>query len=693
MEHGWLWLIAAAPLAGFAVNALIALATAPPGRSAPRGLVAAVACLAPAVSFAVAVQVFLQLRGLPEDGRRLTQTLYTWIASGSLRIDVAFAADTLSSLMLLFVTGVGTLIHVYSVGYMRDDRGFVRYFTYLNLFMFAMLVLVLADNLPLLFVGWEGVGLCSYLLIGYWYEDPAKAAAGKKAFVVNRIGDFGVLLAMFLIFWTLQRAGAPSLAFADVRAHLDDFAPAAATAVCLLLFLGATGKSAQIPLYVWLPDAMAGPTPVSALIHAATMVTAGVYLVARLGFLFAAAPLAGSIVALVGGLTAVVAATIGVAQNDFKKVLAYSTVSQLGYMFVGVGVGAYAAGIFHVFTHAFFKACLFLGSGAVIHALHDEQDIRQMGGLRRVMPITFWTFVVATLALAGVPPLAGFFSKDAILWEALSRPNPVWPWLPRLLWVLLVAGAFLTAFYMWRLVSLVFLGSFRGPHDKLHHAHEAPFSMAMPLVVLATGSVLAGLVGVPSFLGGSNRVEGWLHPAVTGASWGPAQAAPDAGGDAGEPGAAHQDARSPDAAHDAAGTHAGTEPAHAAHSAAAEWAATAAAFAAGLAGLGLGHLLYARRPELSTALAQRFAGVRSLLAHKYWVDEIYDATVVRPLHRLSDAVLWRAVDVRLIDGLVNLLAGFTKAFSYVFRFAQSGYVQTYALVLVLGVLVLLLHSL
>jgi NADH-quinone oxidoreductase subunit L len=660
VDATFLWLVPAAPLATFAIAALVALATARPGGRAPHAFVGAIATLGPAIAFVVSVMAFLQLRGMPEDGRFLQQTLYTWIGSGSLQVDVGLRIDPLSGLMLLFVTGVGTLIHLYSTSYMHGESGYVRYFAYLNLFMFAMLILVLGDSLPLLFVGWEGVGLCSYLLIGYWYEDPDKASAGKKAFVFNRIGDFGVLLAMFLIFWTLHAVGAPSLRFETIRAHVDAFAPAVATAVCLLLFLGATGKSAQIPLFVWLPDAMAGPTPVSALIHAATMVTAGVYLVARLGFLYDAAPLAGSIVALVGAATAVVAATIGIAQNDFKKVLAYSTVSQLGYMFVGVGVGAYAAGIFHVFTHAFFKACLFLGSGAVIHALHGEQDIRRMGGLRGVMPVTFFTFVIATLALAGIPPLAGFFSKDAILWEALSRPNAVWPWLPKLLWVLLVAGAFMTAFYMWRLVSLAFLGRFRGTEEQLHHAHEAPWPMALPLVVLALGSVLVGFVGVPHFLGGSNAIEGWLAAAAPGAA----------------------------ASHGAAGTHA-PAVAHATHSAAAEWAATAVALAAGILGLALGDLFYRRRPELATQMAARFPGVQRVLVAKYWVDEVYDVLVVRPVRALSEGFLWRFVDVRIIDGIVNLLGGFTKAFSYVFRFFQSGYVQTYVLVLVLGVLALL----
>jgi len=679
----WLWLIPAAPLATFAVNALLALRGARRGAGpVPRGIVGTLACLGPAIAFVVSSIAFGEIRAGAE-GAALHQTLYTWIASGSLSIPVGLRVDALSALMLLFVTGVGTLIHIYSTSYMHDEPGYERYFAYLNLFMFAMLVLVLADALPLLFVGWEGVGLCSYLLIGFWFEDPVKAAAGKKAFIVNRIGDFGVLLAMFLIFWTLQEHGAPGLEFETVRTHLTAFTPAVATAVCLLLFLGAAGKSAQIPLYVWLPDAMAGPTPVSALIHAATMVTAGVYLVARLGFLFDLAPVAQTVVALVGAATALVAATIAVAQNDFKKVLAYSTVSQLGYMFVGVGVGAYAAGIFHVFTHAFFKACLFLGSGAVIHALHGQQDIRHMGGLRRAMPRTFWTFAVATLALAGVPPLAGFFSKDAILWEALVRPNAVLPWLPKLLWGMLLVAAFLTAFYMWRLVSLVFLGTSRVAHDATHHLHDAPPRMAMPLVVLALCSVLVGFAGVPRFLGGSNWIEHWLHPAVTA----PPGDSPGIDAD----GAVHHDT-TPEMTH-ALQQHASEAAAQAPHSAAAEWGATLLAVCVGLAGLGLGHLFYAARPQLATAWAARAGGLRRVLESKYYVDEVYDAVIVQPVRRLSESVLWRTLDVRLIDGVVNLLGGITKASSYLFRFGQSGYVQTYVLVVVLGVVVLLMRVL
>ena len=708
METTWLWLIPVLPLMTFVVNGTLALWSTHAKRPAPNGLVAALAVSGPAASFVLSVVAFLQLRGL-EGGAALSQTVYQWMNVGRFQLDVGFSVDALSSLMLLFVTGVGTLIHIYSTGYMKGDGGYARFFCWLNLFMFSMLVLILADSLPVMFVGWEGVGLCSYLLIGFWFEDPAKAAAGKKAFVVNRIGDFGVLLAMFLITWTLGKVASPSLAFTDIQQNLDAFTPAVATTVCLLLFLGAAGKSAQIPLYVWLPDAMAGPTPVSALIHAATMVTAGVYMVARMGFFFELSPLAMSIVALVGALTALLAASIAVAQNDFKKVLAYSTVSQLGYMFVAVGVGAFASGIFHVFTHAFFKACLFLGSGAVIHALHDEQDIRKMGGLRKVMPITFVTFLIATLALAGIPPLAGFFSKDHILWEALATPNSVWPWLPKVLWGVLVLAAFLTAFYMWRLVSLVFLGKYRGPQEKLDHAHEAPFSMAMPLVVLAICSVFAGFLGIPAVLKGNNAIEHWLQPVVHAQHGSAPSSQPFQLADAPQGTVSvaanleHQDEtisvvaasetqHGDDSEHAAGSDHTAT-PGHTEHSAAQEFLAMGVALAAALLGLILGSLFYWRRPQLSTQMAARFPAVQRLLENKYWVDEAYAAVIVRPIRTLSDGFLWRFVDARVIDGVVNALGGLTKAFSYAFRFAQSGYVQTYVLVIVLGVLFLLVRAL
>ena len=428
------------------------------------------------------------------------------MAAGHVTIDLAFRLDALSAMMLSFVTFVGTLIHVYSVGYLQDEEGYGRYFAYLNLFMFAMLTLVLANSLPVLFIGWEGVGLCSYLLIGYYYDKDFAHAAGKKAFVTNRIGDFGMVLGIFGI---LALFGTMDFSFVDLakQGAMNGNASISVYAVCLLLFLGAVGKSAQVPLYVWLPDAMAGPTPVSALIHAATMVTAGVYLVARCSAVFVLAPDAMTLVAWIGALTAVLAATIGLAQNDIKKVLAYSTVSQLGYMFLACGVGAFGAGMFHVFTHAFFKACLFLGSGSVIMAMHHEQDMRAMGGLRRRIPKTFLTMMFATVAIAGIPPLAGFFSKDQILGAAFGAGHPV----------LFAVGLFtagMTAFYMFRLARMTFYGEFRGPKGAEAHVHESPATMTVPLVVLAFFSVVAGFLGVPEALGGKNRFIEFLAPSL-----------------------------------------------------------------------------------------------------------------------------------------------------------------------------------
>ena len=459
-------------------------------------------------AFVVALLCVLSLASRPADGRTFVQILFPWIQAGSLLVPAALQLDPLSSVMALVVTGVGFLIHVYSVGYMSHERAFARYFVYLNLFMFAMLTLVLANNYLLMFVGWEGVGLCSYLLIGFWYEKQSASDAGKKAFIANRIGDFGVLLAMFLVFWTFG-----SLSYTEVFARVPLLRESGvlttglATAITLLLFLGATGKSAQIPLYVWLPDAMEGPTPVSALIHAATMVTAGVYMVARSSALFLLAPDTMMVVAVIGAVTAIFSATIGICQTDIKRVLAYSTVSQLGYMFLACGVGAFTAAIFHLMTHAFFKALLFLGSGSVIHALSGEQDMQKMGGLRKYVPVTFATMFVATLAIAGIPGLSGFFSKDEILWQAFSSSHgsPV-------LWVIAALAAGITAFYMFRLVFLTFFGKSRMDPEVEKHAHESPWTMTVPLTILAVLSVAGGWIGIPAVLGGSNLFEHWLAP-------------------------------------------------------------------------------------------------------------------------------------------------------------------------------------
>src|SRR5262245_31238007 len=474
-----LWLIPFAPLVGAALNGLLALAYAKREHGPNERLVSLIGCGASLFSFAIVVELFIQMRALAPEARVFEQSLFTWIAAGPVKIELAYWVDALSMVMLLIVTGIGSLIHIYSAGYMHGDRGFARFFAYLNLFMFSMLTLVMAKSLPLLFVGWEGVGLCSYLLIGFWYKDIANAAAGKKAFIVNRVGDFAFLLGMFILFVAAKGLGNATLDIPVLRdmsiVHADAMAKVA-TAACLLLFVGACGKSAQIPLYVWLPDAMAGPTPVSALIHAATMVTAGVYMIARLSFLYDLAPVASATVATVGAATAIFAATIGFAQRDIKKVLAYSTVSQLGYMFLAVGCGAYAAGVFHLLTHAFFKACLFLGAGSVIHGLSGEQDMFKMGQLSKHMKITWMTFLISAFAIAGIPPLAGFFSKDEILWSAFSAHlEPVW--LGHVLWLVGVAAAWMTAFYMFRAVFLTFHGTDRVSHEAKHHLHESPFAM------------------------------------------------------------------------------------------------------------------------------------------------------------------------------------------------------------------------
>ncbi len=626
-------------------------------------------------------------------------TLYQWIVGGhvktllgrtaDLSISVSYQLDPLSAVMVAFVTFVGFLIHIYSIGYMHgeSDRAYSRYFAYLNLFMFAMLTLVLGSNLAVLFVGWEGVGLCSYLLIGFYFEKDWCATAGMKAFIVNRIGDFGFLLAIFFTF-----AAFGSVEFTQflpmAAAHPAQYA-GIATVIGLLLFVGATGKSAQIPLYVWLPDAMAGPTPVSALIHAATMVTAGVYMVARTNVIYRLSPTAILVVAVIGGLTAVFAATIGLAQNDIKKVLAYSTVSQLGYMFLGAGAGAFMAGIFHVVTHAFFKACLFLGSGSVIHACSGNQDMRRMGGLKRYMPITYWTFLAATVAIAGIPPFAGFFSKDEILaktFEAGAANMNGHGTVYYLLWALGVVGAVLTAFYMFRLVYMTFHGEFRGTEEEKHHLHESPWTMTLPLIVLGSGSVLAGFLGVPKLFGGGNWIERFLDPVIL----------PLGGGE-------H------------AMEHAAAEVSHHVVSVPVELALVGLSVAVAFFGFWLAWYFYGRDPEFSIPkrLAERHPLAYKLILNKYYVDEIYAATVIAPTVGLA-RLLWefdaRVVDglvngtrhatvgtsflsgifdLRVIDGLVNLVAAFYDWASRYFRRLQVGFAQGYAMVMVAGAAVLL----
>ncbi len=631
--------IPALPLAGASLNGFIALLCRSGRRPVPKPLVSVIGVAFPILSFAVACYLF-SLAKNPATGFT-TAPFWNWISIGDLIVPLAFKVDRLSLIMTLVVTGVGSLIHVYSIGYMAHDASFARYFALLNLFLFAMLVLVLGANLPLLFVGWEGVGLCSYLLIGFWFEDPAKAYAGKKAFIVNRVGDLGVLLAMFLIYSTLSAKGlqAPGglLSFDVLEKYKGDLF-LVATPIALLLFVGAVGKSAQIPLYVWLPDAMAGPTPVSALIHAATMVTAGVYLIARLHFLYALSPLAMQVVAVTGMATAFFAATIALVQSDIKKVLAYSTVSQLGYMVFAVGCGAFAAAIFHLVTHAFFKACLFLGAGSVIHALGGEQDIWKMGGLRKKMPITFATFTVSVLAIAGIFPFSGFFSKDAILWQGFATGHTI-------LWGVGFVTAGLTAFYMFRLLSAVFLGAPRDAH-LYSHAHESPFSMTIPLILLGLLSAAGGWIGIPEALKGHDHFFKWLAPLF-----------------AYEEFFAKLEARG--------------------HGLEMVLTVLTLIWVANLSLIA--NVLYSQKVGRMGALAERFAPLHRLLLRKFYVDEIYGLLVIKPIRLLSEKVLWKFTDQKVVDSLmVEGLAETVGLLGRTFAMLQTGVIQTYALLFAIG---------
>ena len=644
-----LWLIPILPLAGAAVNGFF-------GKKSSRQAVTIVGLLFSGAAFAWALGVALRFSSLDLPYQ---EYLAHWIRSGNFSVDFGFYLDQLSLVMLLVVTGVGFLIHIYSVGYMWDDPGYYRFFSYLNLFMFFMLTLVLASNYLLMFIGWEGVGLASYLLIGFWFTKDSAASAGKKAFIVNRIGDFGFLIGLFLL---IQHFG--SLTFTQVFDQIKPMPPETngaglLTAIGILLMVGACGKSAQIPLYVWLPDAMEGPTPVSALIHAATMVTAGVYMVSRSHVIFERAPGALTVVAVIGTLTAFFAATIGIAQTDIKKVLAYSTVSQLGYMFMACGVGAFSAGIFHLMTHAFFKGLLFLAAGSVIHAVGGEQDMRQMGGLRTKLPWTFWTMTAATLAIAGIPGLAGFFSKDEILWRAYQAS---WVY-----WLVGVVTAFITSFYMFRLWFMTFFGQYRGEAaghgDHAHNAHghggihESPKVMVIPLAILAVLSVIGGYVGVPGSLGGNNHFDHFLGPVFR--STLPAE---NAQTQVGEKGATEQ-------------TTEGTEPKE---SASKELMFTGISVAAAFLGLALAWLLYHRSPDLPHRIAQRIAGLYDVVCHKYYVDEIYAALIVKPLVNGSTSILWQGVDRKVIDDTVNNAADGARHVSDEVRHMQSGNLRSYA---------------
>ena len=645
-----LWLIPILPLAGAAINGLL-------GKRSSRRAVTTIALVFSGAAFAMALWVTMRFSSL---ALPYHENLAHWIRSGSFTVDFAFYLDQLSLVMLLVVSGVGFLIHIYSVGYMWDDPSYYRFFSYLNLFMFFMLTLVLADNYLVMFIGWEGVGLASYLLIGFWFTKDSAAAAGKKAFIVNRIGDFGFLIALFLL---IKHFG--SLNFDQVFQSVMPLGAEKAgagllTAIGILLMVGACGKSAQIPLYIWLPDAMEGPTPVSALIHAATMVTAGVYMVSRSHVIFERAPIALTVVAIIGTLTAFFAATIGIAQTDIKKVLAYSTVSQLGYMFMACGVGAFSAGIFHLMTHAFFKGLLFLAAGSVIHAVGGEQDMRKMGGLRTKIPWTFWTMTAGTLAIAGIPGLAGFFSKDEILWRAYQAS---WTY-----WLVGLTTAFITSFYMFRLWFMTFFGEYRGAaQDQSAHdahgghghggIHESPRVMVIPLAILAVLSVLGGYVGVPGSLGGNNGFDKFLGPVFHGSAPADALQAP-----MGEKSAPAQETEGPEPKSEVS----------------TELTFTAISVTAALLGFALAWQLYYRNPHLPEKIAASMSGTYQTLLHKYYVDELYGALFVRPLINGSTRILWQGVDRKIIDAAVNDAGDGARHVSDEVRHMQSGNIRSYA---------------
>jgi NADH-quinone oxidoreductase subunit L len=628
-QNPYLWLIPTLPLAGAAINGFL-------GRRSSKTAVTTIALAFPGLAFALALWIAF---GFSSAAAPYGFNLTHWIRSGGFSVDFAFYLDQLSLVMLLVVTGVGFLIHLYSVGYMSEDPSYYRFFTYLNLFMFFMLTLILANNYLLMFIGWEGVGLASYLLIGFWFTKDSAASAGKKAFIVNRIGDFGFLIGLFLI---IQHFG--SLNFTEVFSKVQPLPTETSgagllTVIGILLMVGACGKSAQIPLYVWLPDAMEGPTPVSALIHAATMVTAGVYMVSRSHVIFERAPIALTVVAIIGTLTALFAATIGITQTDIKKVLAYSTVSQLGYMFMACGAGAFSAGIFHLMTHAFFKGLLFLGAGSVIHAVGGEQDMRKMGGLKIYIPVTFGTMLIATAAIAGIPPLAGFWSKDEILWKAYEA-NPIY-------WVIGAITAFLTSFYMFRLLFMTFWGDYKGIHVDDHgHAHathghgdhghgephESPMLMLIPLIVLAFLSLVGGFVGI------HNGFQHFLEPVFG--------------------------TEIPRAATEGSGN--------------TEWLLMGISVLFSFAGLIASYILYVSKPYLPQRIAAGLGSFYDAVLNKYYVDEIYAKVFVKPLVDGSTAILWQGVDRKIIDDTVNNAADGARRISDQVRHMQSGNLRSYA---------------
>lgn len=626
----YIWLIPLLPLAGFVINGL--------GRNTlSKGVIGFIGSLLVLVAFGLSVATFFQIKST---GQGIEVNLFDWFNVGKLHVSFAFLVDQLSGIMLMIITGVGFLIHLYSVGYMHDDDGFGKFFAYLNLFVFFMLLLVMGSNYLIMFIGWEGVGLCSYLLIGFWYTNPSYADAAKKAFIMNRIGDLGFLLGIFLIFQTFD-----SIAYKEVFERAAHLQGAPFVLITLLLFVGAVGKSAQLPLFTWLPDAMAGPTPVSALIHAATMVTAGIYMIARSNILFTLAPETMEVVAVIGLITAAFAALIALTQTDIKKVLAYSTVSQLGYMFLGLGVGAYTGAFFHVLTHAFFKALLFLGAGSVIHAMGGEQDMRKMGGLKGKIKITFITMLIGTIAIAGIPPFSGFFSKDEILAAAYAH-NPTY-------YVVGVITAMLTSFYMFRMMYLTFWGKFRGTHEQEHHLHESPANMTIPLIVLAVLSAVAGFIGVPAVVGGHHELHAFLAPVF-------------------EPSAKIM------------GEHE--------LSSSTEMGLMAASVIGALVALIYAYIKYVKNAQVPVDDTEERSILTNLSYRKFYVDEIYDFLIRRPLDAIS-GFFYNIVERLGIDGIVNDLGKGTIETSKALRLLQTGNVGFYIFMMVIGIVALLVYSL
>lgn len=626
-------LIPLLPLAAFLINILL-------GRPLIKNKAHWPATLAVLGSFVLSVMTFADVMG----GKIVNQDIYSWVVSGSFRASVGFLIDQLTAIMLIVVTSISLIVHIYSVGYMQGDKGYYRFFAYLSLFTFSMLMLVLGNNLLQLYFGWEAVGLCSYFLIGFWYEKKSASDAGKKAFIVNRFGDFGFGLGVMMIFLSLG-----SIHYADIfsrigtlhgqTVNLLGYNVDLITLIALLLFCGAVGKSAQIPLHVWLPDAMEGPTPVSALIHAATMVTAGVFMVARFNPVFSLSPVAMGVVAITGATTSLFAATIALVQNDIKRIVAYSTVSQLGYMFLACGVGAYGAGVFHLFTHAYFKALLFLGAGSVMHAMSGELDIQKMGGLKKYMPVTYWTFLIASLSIAGIPGLAGFFSKDEILWLAYNGGT-----IGRITWAMGTLVAALTAFYSFRIIFLAFHGKFRGTHEQEHHLHESPASMTIPLLLLAVGAVSAGWIGISETMGGGNFIGSFFSPVL------------------GHP---H--------------VHAGAEE---------EWMVMGISIACAVGGILVAWVFYSLKPEIPKKLAASYKGIYNVLWNKYYVDELYNAIIVKPAMWLAGSILVPVTDGTIIEGIVNGVPKMIAGFGERLRKLQSGYVQHYALSMAVGLFIL-----